>query len=276
MGFKVATYNVLASAYINRGWYPHTTESYLSPAWRVPAVAKRIRELAADILCLQEVEAVQFKAVADLLEPLGYHGQLALKGRGKPDGCATFFRTDRFDLLEARRIDYDDGNPTSGHIAQVLLFRHGARVLGVANTHLRWDPPQTPLEQRIGYRQARQLLDAVRGWSQTGCGWVVCGDLNVEPDSDLVGLLRSAGMDFSHRLFRAAATSNTNGRTKMLDYVFHNNALSAVPLPLPALRVSTPMPGPDHPSDHLPVVAEFEWVDVAYAAPQQSGFVGKA
>lgn len=267
MGFKVATYNVLASAYINRGWYPHTTETYLSPAWRVPAVAKRIRELAADILCLQEVEGVQFKAVADLLEPLGYHGQLALKGRGKPDGCATFFRTDRFDLLDALRIDYDDGNPTSGHIAQILLLRDGARVLGVANTHLRWDPPQTAPDQRIGCRQARQLLDAVGECSQAGCGWVVCGDLNVEPDSDLIGLLRSSGMDFSHRLLPHAATSNTSGRTKMIDYVLHNSALSATPLPLPPLDVSTAMPGPDEPSDHLPVVAEFEWRDTPKVNP---------
>lgn len=276
MSFTVATYNVLASTYINRGWYPHTPEHYLSPAWRLPAVADRIKALSADILCLQEVEDGQFAAAADVLASPCYRGQLALKGQGKPDGCATVFRTDRFDLLDAVRVDYDDGNPTSGHVAQILLFREGGRLLGVANTHLKWDSPQTPLEQRIGYRQARQLLDAVRGWSQAGCGWVVCGDLNVEPDSDLVGLLRSAGMDFSHRLLRAAATSNTNGRTKMLDYVFHNNALSAVPLPLPALEVSTPMPGPDHPSDHLPVVAELEWVDVPYAAPQQSGFVGKA
>jgi hypothetical protein len=61
---------------------------------------------------------------------------LALKGGDRPDGCATFFRTEFFTLLNDRRVEYRDH---SGHIAQHLFLEHESKRLAVVNTHLKWD-----------------------------------------------------------------------------------------------------------------------------------------
>ncbi len=93
MSFSVASYNVLADAYINPRWYPDTPASILDPAWRELALVQRVVNLAADVICLQEVEPQRFAAMQDRLRQLGYEGRYAGKSGGKPDGCATFIRT---------------------------------------------------------------------------------------------------------------------------------------------------------------------------------------
>jgi mRNA deadenylase 3'-5' endonuclease subunit Ccr4 len=92
MSFSVASYNVLADAYIYPEWYPATPPSVLDPSWRQSALVRHLAELSADVLCLQEVEAERFAVFDAHLRPLGYSGHYARKGGSKPDGCATFVR----------------------------------------------------------------------------------------------------------------------------------------------------------------------------------------
>ena len=81
MAFIVATWNILATAYIRREFYPKTPRHVLDPAWRVPALVCRAAALAVDILCLQEVEALAFAALQEGLAGAGYTGMHVLKGR---------------------------------------------------------------------------------------------------------------------------------------------------------------------------------------------------
>jgi len=55
-----------------------------------------------------------------------------------------------------------------------------------------------------------------------------------------------------------AATCNANQRAKLIDYLFFNAKLRAVPRPLAPVGDTTPLPGPHQPSDHVPVAATFE------------------
>ena len=64
--FSVASYNVLASAYIERAWYRRTPVIALDRAWRVPALVQHVAKLDADILCLQEVEPESFASLAGI------------------------------------------------------------------------------------------------------------------------------------------------------------------------------------------------------------------
>src|SRR5262245_16900968 len=121
MAFTVATYNVLASSYIKPPWYPFTPPSVLAPEHRLPALVWHLVGLDADVFCLQEVEEVAFGSFEAGLAPSGYTGHYTRKGGGKPDGCATFYRTAAFEPLGADRVDYRDGaggRGDSGHIAQ--------------------------------------------------------------------------------------------------------------------------------------------------------------
>ena len=262
MDFTVATYNVLATAYIKPEWYPRSPQELLQPLHRIPALVEHLVHLQADIFCLQEVEDVTYTAMDQRLSPLGYVGSLARKGHNKPDGCATFFRTHAFEPVRVVRVEYHDagaGRPTSGHIAQILVLKAGQRFLGVANTHLKWDPPHAPRDQQYGYRQIRQLLRERSLQAPECSGWVICGDLNVTTDSAVVASLREAGFAFSHAGCSRMATCNPNHRAKMIDFVFHDRALRAEPLALPAVDNTTPLPGPAQPSDHVAVLARLAW-----------------
>ena len=59
----------------------------------------------------------------------------------------------------------------------------------------------------------------------------------------------------------ATPTAVVNGRIRQLDYIFHcwivGQPPHIDPVPLTPIDRDTPMPGPDHPSDHLPLAAAF-------------------
>jgi mRNA deadenylase 3'-5' endonuclease subunit Ccr4 len=260
--FSVASYNVLATAYVHPAWYPQTSSLVLNPAWRVPALVGHVASLGDDIICLQEVEIDVFSALRMRLAHLGYGSQYARKQAGKPDGCATFYRRDVFDLVDANIISYADGPGAAGdagNIALVAVLRGGVNTIGVINTHLTWDPPDAPPEARSGYRQMSQLLREYKGMESAIRGWVIAGDFNATPESATISLLDSAGLDYSHRNLPGVYTCNANARARMIDYLFYSSALRAEPLTLPCIDDRTILPSAEHPSDHVQVRAMFKW-----------------
>jgi mRNA deadenylase 3'-5' endonuclease subunit Ccr4 len=263
MTFKAATWNVLATAYIRPEWYPGVPPERLDPSWRVPAVAQHAAALDADLLCLQEVEEEMFAALQGRLEPLGHEGRYERKGRGRPDGCATFFRRSVFALREARRLEYRDRGPgeaaDSGHVALLVCLEHEGHLLGVANTHVRWDRPEVPLPDQVGWRQVTELLEACRRFTPQCDGWLVCGDFNRAPNDATIGAMRQAGFAFAHDDRPQIKSCVANGRASLIDYLFHSAALRVLPIDAPLLADTTSLPSVEQPSDHLALMAEIEW-----------------
>jgi mRNA deadenylase 3'-5' endonuclease subunit Ccr4 len=234
----------------------------LDPLWRMPAVVYQVASIGADVLCLQEVEVGTFAALKHRLKSLGYGAQHARKRGGKPDGCAIFYREAAFELVATRVIEYADGvegQANSGHIALIVSLRAGTRVVGVANTHLNWDPPGTPTAAKLGYRQALQLLNECQNLAPSPHGWLICGDLNATPDSDIVALLESAGFRYSHAGLAHAYTCKVNAEAKMIDYLFYSPVLRSEPQSILQISDRTVLPSSDQPSDHLPIAARFLW-----------------
>lgn len=71
---RIASYNILADAYVKPEWFPHTPADLLRPRSRHAPLVRRIVGLDADIICLQEVEPDSFAALQEGLEPHGYLG----------------------------------------------------------------------------------------------------------------------------------------------------------------------------------------------------------
>jgi mRNA deadenylase 3'-5' endonuclease subunit Ccr4 len=260
--FSLTTYNVLAQAYITPTRYPRTPGPVLASAWRQPALVRHIVALGTDVVCLQEVEDETFAAVQQALGPLGYTGHFAKKGGGKPDGCATFIRQSTLAWSTVHPLMYSDGagtEPDSGHLALVMLCTYKGRPLGLVNTHLQWDPPGTPPDRQRGYRQIRQLLQERGRIAPTCEAWIICGDLNVTPESHVVAVLRAEGFDYTHRMLAGTSTCNASARANMIDYVFFTEAFRAQPVAVLVIDDQTPLPSYDQPSDHLALMAHFNW-----------------
>jgi mRNA deadenylase 3'-5' endonuclease subunit Ccr4 len=265
MSFSVASYNILADAYIRREWYPNIPESVLDPQRRRAALARHIEGLSADVICLQEVEPAAFTAIAASLQVLGYQAHYARKSAGRPDGCATLVKENTFTVRARHVLPYADGwgtRPDSGHVALVLMLEAEGRVMGVANTHLRWDPPGTPLAEQWAYRQITQLLESRNAIDPECLAWIFCGDFNITPDSEVVQVLEHAGFSSAYHGQEHRGTCVSNGKAKMIDYLFHTEALESRPVDLPAINHRTPLPSPDQPSDHLAIMAWFAWGEV--------------
>jgi mRNA deadenylase 3'-5' endonuclease subunit Ccr4 len=262
MSFTVATYNVLASAYIQRAHYPRTPAMVLNPIWRVPALVRYISSFKADILCLQEVEPESFVTLRTSLGEIGYGAHYARKYARRPEGCATFYQGNTFELLSARVIAYTDGAgiaPDTGHIAVIALFRSAGGILGVINTHLTWDPPTTPRNAQVGQRQTQQLLTEYENSVADARGWIIAGDFNVTPDSEIIAMMERAGLQYAHSGLTGVFTCNVNSQARMIDYIFRSSALVAEPqLPM-AIHDKTILPSAEQPSDHVPIMAKFDW-----------------
>jgi mRNA deadenylase 3'-5' endonuclease subunit Ccr4 len=252
MSFRVATYNVLATAYVRADRYPDVPPDLLGPGRRHACLVEHAEGLAADLLCLQEVEQEVFTALRRRLTSLGYEGHYEKKDR-KPDGCATFFRSGVFVRREVQRLDY------LGHIALLLVLEHEGRRLGVANTHLRWDSPETPRSARVGLRQAEELLEGCERFVPPCDGWLICGDFNATPEDEIVALVRQAGYEYAHAGCRRARSCVANGRARLIDYIFHSAAVRAVPVVPPLIGDDAPLPSAAEPSDHLALQADVTW-----------------
>jgi mRNA deadenylase 3'-5' endonuclease subunit Ccr4 len=262
--FSVASYNVLASAYIQRAWYPRTPRMALNPAWRRRALVERVVALKADILCLQEVEPSVLAALGARLGVLGYGAQYGRKNGGRPDGCALFFRQQAFTLIDSRVLAYADGGSDgadSGYVALIARFRSARAMIGVVSTHLTWDPPGTDSQLQRGNRQARQLLLEYQEMRGLADAWIVAGDFNVTPDNEIVSMIEQAGFRYAHQGRSGANTCNFNGEPKMIDYLFHSSALAATPQAIAAVDHRTVLPSAEEPSDHVAIMASFEWRD---------------
>lgn len=233
---RIASYNVLADAYLRPDHYPFTPAAVLEPARRRKALVERIAALEADVVCLQEVEPAMFEALA---ARLGGEGRLLRKTGEKPDGCAVFVKGRRAAWSE---LVYPDG---TGHVALAAEVEG----LGIATTHLRWDA-----KGRLAEAQFATLLDA---WVRPGKEWIVCGDLNVGPESRAFALALGRGLRDAYAGMPDAFTCNANRRARRIDFLFHTPGLRAEPVPIPPIDGSTPLPSEREPSDHLPIAASF-------------------
>ncbi|THH31350.1 hypothetical protein EUX98_g2838 [Antrodiella citrinella] len=166
--FKVICYNILCERSATERMYGYTPSWALAWKYRRDLIMEEIRIQDADFVCLQEVEGAQYEEYfLETLADQGYDGVFWPKGRYKTmseadrryvDGCATFYKSKKYTLVEKQLIEFntvamqrsdfkktdDMFNRVLGkdHIAVVCAFETketGTRII-VANTHIHWDP----------------------------------------------------------------------------------------------------------------------------------------
>lgn len=254
---RLVSYNILASQYIRPEWYRDVPVEFLEWESRKKLLLPHILSLNGDILCLQEVENPVFDELMAELKPQGYQGIFARKGFGRQDGCATFYRGRKFRFAGGRAIYFNDqgkNKKPSGHVALLLKFKWEGHIIGVVNTHIRWNRPDKPLEEHQGYCEVREML--AQFTDEEVEEWLLCGDFNADDDTEVIQLVRDAGFRDVYddmKLF----THSKEGLAR-IDYIFYSKGLEAHPDPIEKLNEGALLPSLTQPSDHLAISALIE------------------
>jgi endonuclease/exonuclease/phosphatase (EEP) superfamily protein YafD len=202
-------------------------------------VARYLEDSAADAIVLQEIDTVRAQRLAKLL-PSYPHAYFAA---AEPHGVALFTR---WPILSVEPVDL---GPHGSRASQMTLLWRDRKV-AVLGVHLHW--PVTP----GSYRLRRGELEAVASIARLHDGpLLVTGDLNVTPWSQSFRQLLSA--------------------TGLADCALGHGLLATWPTQFPplALRIDHCLmsrhwqsvdvrTGPRLGSDHLPTIADLEFLDV--------------
>lgn len=262
--FNVLSYNVLCERMATSQMHGYTPSWALSWDYRKEFILQEVMSYSSDICCLQEVDVEQYEDyfLHHLSSSSEYSGIFSPKSRARTmrederkhvDGCATFFKSSKFSLIEQQVIEFnqialrrDDFKKTEDmfnrvmtkdNIAIVALLENkdsGSRLI-VANTHIHWDPEEKDVKlvqtamlidelTKISERFSKfpQKLNVKKGyppapkyghWNQIPT--LVCGDFNSTPDSGVHQYLRSGKVGGAHEDFLGYTYGNytENGAT---------------------------------------------------------------
>jgi nocturnin len=232
-----------------------------------------------DIVCLQEVD--HFPFLQNALSNLGYSGHfkpkpdspcLHLSGNTGPDGCAIFYKTDKFELkkLESRVLEIW-GVP-SNQVAMSLMLetRSTGSQLVVSTTHLK--ARKGPLLSALRNEQARDLLDHLTRFAD-GKPVICTGDFNAEPDEpvyttmthpDELGLSSAyasvhGGKEYDYTSWKIRGEEECK---EILDYIFYSEQgfqVEAVLEPVAEDEIGIDrLPNLAFASDHLSLVTDLK------------------
>ncbi|XP_077457694.1 CCR4-NOT transcription complex subunit 6-like [Stigmatopora argus] len=241
--FTVMCYNVLCDKYATRQLYGYCPSWALSWEYRKKGIMEEINSCDADIVSLQEVETEQYYALfLETLKPRGYDGYFCPKSRAKlvseqerkhVDGCAVFFKTDKFTLVQKHTVEFNQVAMANSEGSEVMLnrvmtkdnigvavllevnndlFSGGAKttpdrsLVLIANAHMHWDPEYSDVK----LIQTVMFLSELKSIAEKAAGdsdgsfipVVLCADLNSLPDSGVVEYLSNGGVADNHKDFK--------------------------------------------------------------------------
>lgn len=124
--FTLLTYNLLADLYVTPELYRHCPRWALDWAYRREALVREVAARRPDILCLQEVQSDHFMGfLSGEMQRQGYAavytkktGEIFTDEGYCIDGCATFYRRDRFTLVKKYEVEF---NKAALSLADTLL-----------------------------------------------------------------------------------------------------------------------------------------------------------
>lgn len=227
--FTIMTYNTLCQHYATPNLYKYTPSWALEWPYRRDALRDEVIKYDGDIVCLQEVETRTFYEYwTPLMQELGYKGCFYSKTRSKTmsemeskkvDGCATFYRTSKFNLIQKHNMEYNTvcmGSDrykktkdlfnrfmNKDHIAVITYLQHiqsGEKIV-LVNTHLHWDPAFNDvkalqvgilldeLQNVIKKFQHLNSLDDVKN-----AHLIICGDFNSTKNSAVYQLFSTGSV----------------------------------------------------------------------------------
>ncbi|XP_061481221.1 protein angel homolog 2 isoform X2 [Rhineura floridana] len=206
--FTVLSYNILSQDLLedNSHLYKHCRQQILAWDHRFPNILAEIRQMDADVLCLQEVQEDHYGTeIKPSLEVLGYHCEYKMRTGRKPDGCAICFKTSKFRLLSSNPVEFFRCNIPlldRDNVGLVLLLqpqfscKAPTAAICVANTHLLYNPRRGDIKLTQLAMLLAEITNVAKQEDGRFCPLVVCGDFNSVPHSPLYNFLKDGKLNY--------------------------------------------------------------------------------
>ncbi len=223
------------------------------PTWekRVGGIVRIIETYKPAIVGLQEEDEAM---VADLLSRLPEYAYTA----PVPDkGAGILYRAREWMPVEYRREETPDGRS----IGEALMKGSGGHDVYFYNAHF------SPFEEKMRLNAASVLLKMIRDRPRQDVPVIVTGDLNSTPDSPPLKLLTGHGTSggltdsFPFPVPESDCTSDAYGNNGKGGRIKIDHILFMGPLNPVSASASHDQPDGIFPSDHLPVLGEFDFPD---------------
>ncbi|XP_057422298.1 carbon catabolite repressor protein 4 homolog 3 [Lotus japonicus] len=193
--FTVASYNILAdrNAFHHRDLYLNVPYPFIKWDRRKTVICHELFGWNPDIICLQEVD--KYLELSNILVKAGYTGYYKRRTGDSVDGCAMFWKADKFRLLDGESIQFKDIG-LRDNVAQLLVFEmceSDSRRLLVGNIHVLYNPNRGDV--KLG--QIRFLLSRAHTLSEKwgNAPVVLAGDFNCTPQSGIYKFLSSSELN---------------------------------------------------------------------------------
>uniref|UniRef100_A0A8C9FP56 Angel homolog 2 n=1 Tax=Pavo cristatus TaxID=9049 RepID=A0A8C9FP56_PAVCR len=205
--FTVMSYNILSQNLLedNSHLYKHCRQRLLIWTYRFPNILQEIKQLDADVLCLQEVQEDHYrKEIKSSLESLGYHCEYKMRTGRKPDGCAICFKTSKFSLISSNPVEFfrrDIPLLDRDNVGLVLLLqpkfpcKTNAAVC-IANTHLLYNPRRGDIKLTQLAMLLAEIASVAPQKNGTFCPIIICGDFNSVPGSPLYRFIKEGKLNY--------------------------------------------------------------------------------
>ncbi|XP_014806179.1 PREDICTED: protein angel homolog 2 isoform X2 [Calidris pugnax] len=205
--FTVMSYNILSQNLLedNSHLYKHCRQRLLIWTYRFPNILQEIKELDADVLCLQEVQEDHYRTeIKSSLESLGYHCEYKMRTGRKPDGCAICFKTSRFSLISSNPVEFfrrDIPLLDRDNVGLVLLLQPKFHcktnaAICIANTHLLYNPRRGDIKLTQLAMLLAEIASVALQKDGTFCPIIICGDFNSVPGSPLYRFIKEGKLNY--------------------------------------------------------------------------------
>jgi len=252
---KVMSYNIRLDIAVDgeKGW-----------KFRKDFLASQIAFYDADVFGVQEALPNQMSDLATLLPEYAHVG-IGRDGDGKGEASAVFYKKDRFKVLQSGTFWLSETpdkiskgwDAAYNRVCSYGLFRDlkSKKRFWAFNTHL----------DHIGAAARKNgvelILARIKSLNEKNYPVILTGDLNLEPDSVPIKILKNAMTDTrdvsAEKPFGPSGTFNgfkfNEPVTRLIDYIFIDNSKRFEVRKYAILSDSKDL---RYPSDHFPVFAE--------------------
>ncbi|XVF09649.1 hypothetical protein REPUB_Repub07fG0112700 [Reevesia pubescens] len=193
--FTVASYNILGdrNASKHKDLYLNVPSDYIRWGYRKRVLCEELMGWNPDIICMQEVD--KYFDLRNTMEKAGYVGSYKRRTGDNVDGCATFWKPDKFRLLERESIEFK-GFGLRDNVAQLSVFemcRVESRRLVVGNIHVLYRPSRGEVKLgQIRFLSSRAHILSDR-WGKVPV--VLGGDFNSTPQSPIYEFLSTSELN---------------------------------------------------------------------------------